>query len=104
MEIKKEYERIKKLFDGIDEKQIQLLEGAFWECARLKIELDDLHKIIKNSGQVKVHPDNYEMQKELPVSKVLVKTRANYLNYIAKLSNVLGKNIDDEENDLEDFE
>ena len=44
------------------------------------------------------------MQKELPVSKLVVKVRANYLNYIAKLSNVLGKNIEDEEDDLGDYE
>lgn len=105
MEIKKEYLRIKELFKDIDEKQIMLLEGTFLECARLKVELDDLHKIIIKTGQVKVHPDNFELQKELPVSKVIVKTRANYLNYIAKLSNILGKNIDDDEDDdLSEFE
>lgn len=103
--IEKEYIRIKSLFNEIDDKQLSLLEGTFIECARLKVELDDLHKIVVKTGQVKVHPDNFEMQKELPVSKVIVKTRANYLNYIAKLSNILGRNIDDEDDDdLEDFE
>lgn len=103
--IQKEYNRIKILFNEIDDKQLSLLDGAFIECARLKVELDDLHNIISKSSLIKVHPDNYEMQKELPVSKLIVKTRANYLNYIAKLSNILGKNIGDEEdNDLEDFE
>lgn len=104
MDIQEEYERIKKLFEGIDEKQIELLEGTFWECARLQIELNDLHKIIEKTGLVKVNPNNFEMQKELPVSKLIVKARANYLNYIAKLSNILGKNVDEDEDDLEDFE
>lgn len=105
LEIKKEYERIKDLFKDIDDKQLSLLDGAFLECARLKVELDDLHKIIIKTGLVKVHPENFEMQKELPVSKLIVKTRANYLNYIAKLSNILGRNIDDDDfDDLEDFE
>ncbi len=103
--IEKEYIRIKSLFNEIDDKQLSLLEGTFVECARLKVELDDLHKIIVRTGLVKVHPSNYEMQKELPVSKLIVKSRANYLNYIAKLSNILGRNIDDDEDsDLEDFE
>ena len=44
------------------------------------------------------------MQKELPVSRLIVKARANYLNYIAKLSNVLGRNIEDDEDELSDYE
>lgn len=104
MEVSKEYERIKALFDGVDEKQLMLVDGAILECARLRVELNRLNEIVKESGLVKVHPTNPSLQKELPVSKMIVKVRANYLNYIAKLSNMLGKNIDDEEDDLEEFE
>lgn len=104
LEIEQEYERIKKLFDGSDEKQLQLIDGAIRECARLRVELDDLHKIIKESGLIKVNPSNPSMQKELPVSKMIVKVRANYLNYIAKLSNMLGINIEDDDDDLENYE
>lgn len=103
MKVQKEYTRIKELFIGCDENQLNLLEGAFWECARLRVELDDLHAIVKETGLVKVNPKNPGMQKELPVSKMIVKTRANYLNYIAKLSNILGKNVEDEEDDLDEF-
>jgi hypothetical protein len=104
LETSKEYERIKALFAGVDEKQLQLVDGAILECARLRVELNELHEIKKSSGLIKIHPQNPGLQKELPVSKMIVKVRANYLNYIAKLSNMLGKNIDDEENDLEEFE
>lgn len=104
LDIEKEYQRIKELFSGIDEKQLNLIDGAIWECARVKKELDDLHKIIEETGLVKVNPNNSSMQKELPVSKLIVKVRANYLNYIAKLSNVLGRNIEDDEDELSDYE
>lgn len=104
MEVKKEYERIKALFNGCDELQLQLLDGAFWECARLRVELDDLHDLISKTGLLKIHPQNPTMQKELPVSKLIVKARANYLNYISKLSNALGKTVDEEEDDLNDYE
>lgn len=105
MKIEKEYQRIRLLFTEIDDKQLSLIDGAIQECARLKVELDDLHNIIAEAGQIKVHPDDFSLQKELPVSKVITKTRANYLNYVAKLSNILGRNIDDEDDsDLEDFE
>ena len=104
LDIEKEYARIKELFKDCDEKQIDLLEGAFWECARLRVELDDLHNIIKETGLIKVNPQNPKTQIELPVSKLIVKARANYLNYIAKLSNILGKSVDEEEDDLDVFE
>lgn len=104
LEIKKEYERLKKLFSDCDEKQLKLVDGAIWETARLRVELNELHNIIKNTGLIKVNPKDLTMQKELPVSKLIVKARANYLNYIAKLSNLLGKNIDEDDNDLDEFE
>lgn len=104
MQIQKEYERIKILFEGTDEKQLDLIDGAIWECARLKVELDNLHEVVNDTGLVRVNPKNATMQQELPVSKVITKVRANYLNYIAKLSNILGKNIDDEDDELSEFE
>lgn len=105
LEIQKEYERILSIFKDIDENQLALLDGAIWECARLRIELNNMHKLMEETGAVSYNPNNPKMQKELPISKVIVKTRANYLNYIAKLSNILGKNIEeDEDNDLLEFE
>ncbi len=104
MEIQNEYDRIKKLFEGIDEKHLSLIDGAIWECARLRKELDRLNEIVSQSGLVKLHPTEPSLQKELPVSKLIVKVRANYLNYIAKLSAILGKNIEDDDDDLEEFE
>ena len=104
MEVRQEYERIKALFTGIDEKQLDLIDGAIWEAARLRVELDDLYEIVKKSGLVAVSAKNPSMQKELPVSKMIIKVRANYLNYIAKLSNILGKNIEDDDNNLEEYE
>nr|DAF09368.1 MAG TPA: hypothetical protein [Caudoviricetes sp.] len=103
--IENEYNRIKDLFSEIDDKQKSLLDGAFRETARLRVELDELDEIKNKTGLVKVHPEKPDLQKELPVAKALAKTRPSYINYLAKLSNILGKNIiDDEDSDLEDFE
>ncbi len=103
-DINQEYERIKGLFSDVDEKQLALIDGAFWECARLRIELDKLNDILKDTGPVICNPKNKGQQKVVPAASMAVKIRANYLNYLAKLSNILGKNIDDEDDDLEDFE
>lgn len=102
MEIEAEYRRIKALFEGIDEKQLALVDGAIREAARLKVELDGLHEIVRENGLLKVNPKNHAQQKELPVSRLIVRARANYLNYIAKLSAILGRNLDEEDDTLEE--
>ena len=104
VEIQTEYDRIKVLFAGIDEKQQALIDGAIVEAARLRAELNRLHEIAAVSGLIKQHPSIPGLQKELPVARQIVKVRASYLNYIAKLSGVLGKTAQDEDEDLSEFE
>ena len=103
LEIEKEYERIKGLFADCDPGQLELIDGAMWEAARLRVELDSLHEIVKVSGLIKIDPKNPSRQKELPVAKQIVRARANYLNYIAKLANILGKVVHEEDDELNDF-
>lgn len=104
MTIEEEYERIKNLFDGVDENQLALLDGAIVEAARLRTELNRLHMIAAASGLVKVDPVNPSRQKELPVSKLLPKVRASYANIIFKLAAVLGRAVDDDDLGLDDYE
>ncbi len=102
--IQKEYERIKNLFEGVDESQLELVDGLIVEAARCKVELDDLHQVVKETGLMQVHPNNPNLQKELPVSKMIVKVRANYLSYITKLSQLLGTTVEDDDEDLAGYE
>ena len=102
--VQQEYERIKSLFDGVDEKQLQLVDGVIVEAARTKVELDDLHGLVKEVGLMKVNPTNLSLQKELPVSKMIVKVRANYLSYISQLSRLLGTTLDEDDEDLAGYE
>ena len=103
IEIRQEYERIKKLFVDVDEKQLQLVDGAILEAARLRVELDRLHEIVKRSGLIKIDPDNPTRQKSLPVSRELPKVRAGYTNIIFKLARVLGSSINEEDLGLDDY-
>ena len=103
-EIRQEYERIKALFADVDEKQLQLVDGAIIEAARLRVELDRLHEIVKRSGLIKVDPNNPMRQKALPVSRELPKVRAGYTNIIFKLARVLGTGINEEDLGLDDYE
>lgn len=103
-ETRQEYERIKALFANVDEKQLQLVDGAIWEAARLRVELDRLNDIVAQSGLIKIDPHNPTRQKVLPVSKELPKVRAGYTNIIFKLARVLGASVGDEDLGLDDYE
>lgn len=94
-----EYNRIRNLFSDCDANMLALLDGLFWEAARLRVELNCLHSEVEKSGLVKMNP-----QKETPVSKVLPKVRANYANICFKLAKVLGKKDDDDDSGLDDYE
>lgn len=102
-EIQQEYKRIRELFADVDEKQLQLVDGAIIEAARLRVELDRLHEIVKRSGLIKVDENNPARQKALPVSRELPKVRAGYTNIIFKLARVLGSNVGDEDLGLDDY-
>lgn len=104
MKVDAEYERIKALFEGVDEKQIALVDGSIREAARLRVELNRLNEIVKVTGLVKIHPKLPTVQEELPVSKIITKVRANYLSYISRLSALLGKNVDEDDDDLGEYE
>ena len=102
-EINQEYERIKALFANVDENQLLLVDGAILEAARLRVELNRLHEIVKLSGLIKVDPNNPARQKALPVAKELPKVRAGYTNIIFKLARVLGASVNDEDLGLDDY-
>ncbi len=102
-EIQREYDRIKNLFSNVDEKQLQLVDGAILEAARLRVELDKLHEIVKITGLIKVDEKNPQRQKILPVSKELPKIRAGYTNIIFKLARILGAGVDEEDLGLDEY-
>ena len=102
-EVKQEYLRIAELFKDVDEKQLALVEGAILEAARLRVQLNHLNEIVEKTGLLKIHPENPTIQKELPVSKLLPKIRANYTNIIFKLSKVLGLNFDEDDLGLDEY-
>ena len=99
-----EHERLRGLFAGVDENQLALADGAIWEAARIRDELDALHGRVKESGLVKFHPNAPSLQKVLPVARELPKLRAGYANIIFKLMRVLGTTVDEEDLGLGDYE
>ena len=100
-----EYERLQQLYDGADDRQRLLAEGAMQELARIRRQLDELEGIAAASGLVKVDPKNPARQRELPVCRVLTKTRASYIAYVQRLRALLLDGCSDVEDDgLDEYE
>ena len=94
---RQEYERIREVFKESDPGLLEVMDGVIWEAARCRAELDELHEIVEESGPIRVHPKNPLRQKELPVSRQLVRVRASYLNHMTRLAKVFGQNASEEE-------
>lgn len=102
---REEYKRIREIFQDADEKLLDLLDGVIWEASRCRAELDELQAIAEKSGLILVDKKNPRLQKELPVSRQLVRVRASYLNHMTKLAKALGQATPDEEElGLDDYE
>ena len=102
---RQEYDRIRKIFQESDPALLDVMDGVIWETARCRAELDELHEIVKESGPIRVSPKNPLRQKELPVSRQLVRVRASYLNHMTKLAKVFGRNASEEDDfGLDEYE
>ena len=104
LSVVQEHDRIRALFEDVDEKQVELADGAIWEAARIRHQLDEINERAKVSGLIKFHPDDPTKQKVLPVSRELPKLRAGYANIIFKLIHVFGVNGDEDDLGLDDYE
>ena len=102
--IQKEYERLKALFAGADDVQMALADGLLQEAAKIKVQMDVLNEVASKTGLVKIDPKNPTRQKELPVSKVLAKQRANYVAYIQRIRSLIDKEDDDDDDLLAEYE
>ena len=102
---RREYDRVREIFQEADSRLLDAMDGVIWEAARCRAELDELHTIAEESGLIRVDPKNPLRQKELPVSRQLVRVRASYLNHMTKLAKVFGQNAPEEDDlGLDEYE
>lgn len=100
----KELEKLKEIFQEVEESKRKLVEGLIEDAAFLKAENYELKQIMKDSGMVKIHPQNPSMQKTTEVGKQYLKNINSYSVVIKALNGVLSKNIIDDDDELEEFE
>lgn len=103
-ELSVEIERLKSKFVGADENKIEILDSLIEQAAYEKLYLRKLNKQAIETGLVKVHPDNANIQQSLPVSKEIAKHSATLTNIMDKLMKHLAVEFDDEDDDLDEYE
>ena len=86
-----EYVKLTKIFEDVEEPKRKLVEGLIQETAFLKGELFSLVQILKETGMIRINPDNKSQQKTLPVANEYRRTVNIYALNIKVLNGILMK-------------
>lgn len=99
-----ELKKLNEIFGDVDESNKKLVEGLIKDAAFLYAENYILKQSLDETGMIKFHPSNQTLQKSLPAAETYRKNLNSYSNVIGKLANVLKKKIDDDDDDMNEFE
>lgn len=100
----KELEKLNQIFIDVEDSDKKLVEGLIQDAAFLYAENYELKQILNQTGMIKIHPDDSSKQKPLPIAKEYRQNLNSYSVVIKTLSSVLQKKIDDEDDDMNEFE
>ena len=103
-ELLKEITDLISYFPGADDNKIKALEGLIEQAACERIYLRQLNKQALKSGLIEFHPENAKIQRALPISNEITKHSAALTNIMDKLIKHLAVNIDDDGEDLNEYE
>ena len=99
----KELEKLKEIFQEVEESKRELVEGLIEDAAFLRAENYILKQVIEKAGMVKVHPEYPELQKPTEVGKQYLKNINSYSVVIKTLNGVLQKNAIEPEDEFDEF-
>lgn len=102
--LKKESDRWNELFNDTDDSTKKAVEGLIQKAAFLHSMCWELQQVIEKSGAIKVHPNNPEMQKQVPAVKEYARLAESYANITNKLNALRLKTAVDGDDGLEDYE
>lgn len=96
-----EYNRLKSLFNNVEESKAELVDNLIQQAAFMKVELDNLQIQIKKHGAVQV--SNRGTQRQTEAGKYYTKLINSYGTVIKTLNSILGKNVNDEDDAFDEF-
>lgn len=103
-ELSAEINRLKAEFASADENKIRALEGLIEQAAYERLYLKKLNQQAIETGLVEIHPENPKLQRTLPISGEIARHSAALTNIMDKLMKHLAVSIDDEDDELGEYE
>ena len=99
-----EVDRLTELYRGLPPKQFALAQGLIIQAARLRVRLDKLWAELEEKGETEwftqsEKTDPYE--RERPASRTFTATDKSYQSIIKQLNDMLPKDSDDREIELD---
>lgn len=92
--ISKEVDRLSSLFEGLEGKKKDVVEGLIQECAFMRIQLEEMKVQILRQGYVTEMPQGkYTIRVENPISRAYSTMLQRYTTAIGKLTELLPKEV-----------
>lgn len=100
----KEYQKLTDLFEKVDDSKKKLAAGLIEDAAYLYAESKYLRALLKNTGMVRINPNNLQQQKPIEAAKQYRANVDTYSSVISKLSKILDTQLTGDDDDLNEFE
>lgn len=92
--ISAEVARLSALFEGLEGRKKDVVEGLIQECAFMRVQLEELKiKLLKEGFMITMPQGRYEIQVESPYSRAYNTMLQRYTTAIAKLAEQLPKEV-----------
>jgi len=92
--ISAEVARLSALFEGLEGRKKDVVEGLIQECAFMRVQLEELKiKLLKEGFMITMPQGKYEIQVESPYSRAYNTMLQRYTTAIAKLAEQLPKEV-----------
>lgn len=92
--ISAEVARLSALFEGLEGRKRDVVEGLIQECAFMRVQLEELKiKLLKEGFMITMPQGRYEIQVESPYSRAYNTMLQRYTTAIAKLAEQLPKEV-----------
>lgn len=95
--------KLNEIFEDVDEPKRKLVEGLIEETAYLKSELFEMKNILKETGMIRINPNNKMMQKTIPIANEYRRTVNIYSLNVKILNGILMKDTIDADDPFDEW-
>lgn len=96
-----EYQRLKSLFNSVDETKTELVDELLKKAAFLKVELDNLEAKVTRYGSIEISSKGNT--RESIYYKTYLSSVSIYQGLIRTLNGIMGSNVIDDDDEFDEF-